>query len=1576
MKTIQNAFRMLLCSLLLSVCVLLGFGSAEAAERIGAFSKVEGQVDVMRGGALPAVAAKAGDPVHVGDFIRTKTNARAEVTFSDGNLLKIAQRSRIDISEYLAAGSGDSRKFNLPRGKVQAVVTKGSPTGKTANRFEIHTPNAVAGVRGTEFFVFHDRNVTGILVKEGSVYAFNPKVPKNVVTIPAGTVTTVSEKGAPQSPRPASDAEKRNMEKETTVSPKSGTAADSGTTEQSPATAASATPTTQSESATASEASGTAAGTDTAPVVEASTDAAPAELTAEPVGQQPTTETPTSATDSTSALPVSEPVIALSPLAGDAVLQPTAEPIIKPVIETPPPEPPVVIVPPTETFPEQTLNPVNFTLTATPVQFSNSATATFGMSDATLTYTYSLDNGASLPFSGSISGLSDGSHTVSIVGQDASGSVSQPVTFSWTVDTVNPIATLVSYPGATNTSTTPTFAVQSNEPGNIEYQVDSGAWVGLPSNGTIPALTEGSHSINFRTTDLAGNTSSPASTNLFVGSRTIHFGGTMSGMPGGGVLGLPGRLFEYADKSAGSWGFLTTGSGTPSAALNIAAGGTGALDGTTLDGYWQISSTATASGGVISGGLYYTYLGFDRLVSNSSGSISGSYDANGWSLSAGGTATTGYASPLGFAAEIKTGSMHRDSTIDTNSNLLTIIGHGAIDGLLGAPAGLWSATSVPFTLLGVYQGPDTSNSYWQGNIHSHKYSTVGLASPDGATFSGFVGGANIDTAGTTAGNLSALYVAPRSGGGFGAGIINGSFSGSLGSGFWGGSGTMERFELNSSIAVDPATMPDDWWTTNTFTASPPVATGPVPTNQDNNINAEGFLLDGSLNMTSELENRGDVLRLTAFAPDPTFGVWQRESFGSFTGSNSDVVLITNTADGAVVNGKLVPDNIFNIVSLGGWGTSGEISGRAYGLWGDWRVGETRLLSGVVNGSYNAGLGTFGAITTGAWLDVNRFLGLTSAERQQAGFPGLQEFSFNLSGNNGLGGSVALNNIRTFSHAAGDPLSLWATDDVTGTFSGTVPEGEQIAVSDGSGQIRGSFRLEHGGTSGGSDVWLAEINGLGEATGPFRSSFNGVAAGTWSGSTFTGTAAGITHPITYYSSFGSTNLLKRYDGASGYQFAGALHGVFGGMSLWTATDLLPSDFEIAGVHTPSALPSQDYIFTTEIDSFDIPAGSATTVDGGAYSGYLVGSFATGFTYPEEPIDGRVATLYAAPDGTAGILAGKFDGYVDLSGVWESRGDWFPVEIVSTPGSVSPTSWTLLSSSLPLNVAQAGSFIGAGGGSISTVASISGNALDRTWISSLPWGVWRLTTSGTYTGPTYNDWQYGMHADDGSFAFTAEILGDRWETAPPPPATPFVGKLHGIVGGSWVDMTPTVPATGILIGETVGTFDPNASRWQAVAAGAFMETNAFLQMASTAAGQAKLQQLNIPAFEIGAADFSGSGTNGTDSISVAMNGVKFFAPTAGGRPVIWATGTVSGTYAGNPVAVSNVTLSGSSATVSGLAPNFTVQNWGSNKWQASITDTSGAGTVGGHTSIQIKGMGAGSYTGTGSGTLSGTANGSVR
>lgn len=199
--------------LLYLVCLLsMNVRPASAAEGAGRFTRVEGKADILKNGALPAIPAKVGDAITVKDVVRTKSDSSAEITFNDGNILKVSQRSRIDISEYVSEDAQGKRVITLPRGKVEAIVPAKldkQMSSSKASRFEIHTPNAVAGVRGTCLSVSHQGNATWVFSIDkpdcedpGIVFVYNIFDPRASRDVPPGYNTFVAGKLVPRAPKP------------------------------------------------------------------------------------------------------------------------------------------------------------------------------------------------------------------------------------------------------------------------------------------------------------------------------------------------------------------------------------------------------------------------------------------------------------------------------------------------------------------------------------------------------------------------------------------------------------------------------------------------------------------------------------------------------------------------------------------------------------------------------------------------------------------------------------------------------------------------------------------------------------------------------------------------------------------------------------------------------------------------------------------------------------------------------------------------------------------------------------------------------------------------------------------------------------------------------------------------------------------------------------------------------------------------------------------------------------------------------------------------------------------------------
>lgn len=202
-------------ALWIGICLLtLLFNVADLqAAAIATLRNVAGQVDILASGKLPAVTATNGAQLSSGDLIRTKSGASAEVVYLDGTLLRVGQRSRIDIGEHFSGASPTSSEVRLVRGKVQAVVDLSTITTAApgAKRFQIRTPNAIAGVRGTDYTVAYEKDQTNVLVTSGQVFVYNLVKDGQIVNLTPGTLTTVIGTNRPTPPRPALEHDKQKM---------------------------------------------------------------------------------------------------------------------------------------------------------------------------------------------------------------------------------------------------------------------------------------------------------------------------------------------------------------------------------------------------------------------------------------------------------------------------------------------------------------------------------------------------------------------------------------------------------------------------------------------------------------------------------------------------------------------------------------------------------------------------------------------------------------------------------------------------------------------------------------------------------------------------------------------------------------------------------------------------------------------------------------------------------------------------------------------------------------------------------------------------------------------------------------------------------------------------------------------------------------------------------------------------------------------------------------------------------------------------------------------------------------------
>jgi hypothetical protein len=134
-----------------------------AAGVVGHLTQVEGRVELLKGGNLPAIPLKADDTVEPGDVIRTKSLSKAQISFIDNSILTLSQDARLAIEEFTYDPNQGKRHAVLEmfQGLALAVVNKIIKIEEPD--FVIKTQTAIMGVRGTEFGIRIQPNSSSIL---------------------------------------------------------------------------------------------------------------------------------------------------------------------------------------------------------------------------------------------------------------------------------------------------------------------------------------------------------------------------------------------------------------------------------------------------------------------------------------------------------------------------------------------------------------------------------------------------------------------------------------------------------------------------------------------------------------------------------------------------------------------------------------------------------------------------------------------------------------------------------------------------------------------------------------------------------------------------------------------------------------------------------------------------------------------------------------------------------------------------------------------------------------------------------------------------------------------------------------------------------------------------------------------------------------------------------------------------------------------------------------------------------------------------------------------------------------------
>jgi hypothetical protein len=208
---ITSQIRFLVRCLAIVASILILGVDAHAQVVVGSIAELTGSAQVTRGGST--IAATNAMPVELHDRLATSSGAHLTVRLNDGSTLSLAESSTLTLDEQVIGPGGvrQSTRVSLLAGRLYAVVSTALGAAG-ASTFQVNTPNAVAGVRGTRFDVSFstaspvcgDRPSSDVGVLEGSVAVNNSNATSTAgeVIVGAGYETVVCDGAPPLPPGP------------------------------------------------------------------------------------------------------------------------------------------------------------------------------------------------------------------------------------------------------------------------------------------------------------------------------------------------------------------------------------------------------------------------------------------------------------------------------------------------------------------------------------------------------------------------------------------------------------------------------------------------------------------------------------------------------------------------------------------------------------------------------------------------------------------------------------------------------------------------------------------------------------------------------------------------------------------------------------------------------------------------------------------------------------------------------------------------------------------------------------------------------------------------------------------------------------------------------------------------------------------------------------------------------------------------------------------------------------------------------------------------------------------------------
>jgi hypothetical protein len=138
---------------LATVLMAAAESSAYAQNTVGTITQLSGTANILRGGSNLAAAKQM--PILLHDRLSTQAGSSLTIGMIDNSSLQLGQNGILTIDDsMLVNGVGAPRQVGLLGGQLHALIN-GAMRGSSTT-FEVHTPNAVGAVRGTDFNISYE----------------------------------------------------------------------------------------------------------------------------------------------------------------------------------------------------------------------------------------------------------------------------------------------------------------------------------------------------------------------------------------------------------------------------------------------------------------------------------------------------------------------------------------------------------------------------------------------------------------------------------------------------------------------------------------------------------------------------------------------------------------------------------------------------------------------------------------------------------------------------------------------------------------------------------------------------------------------------------------------------------------------------------------------------------------------------------------------------------------------------------------------------------------------------------------------------------------------------------------------------------------------------------------------------------------------------------------------------------------------------------------------------------------------------------------------------------------------------